>query len=261
MHVAQGRRHDLDLRMLLDDAVDHAEKGARIELGFRGHLRPGDAQAFLQVLLVADQHVDVLENPVEHRHGPRLPAGHVPQLGPVVQVERHHGAGRLGGLHAFHDDVRRRLGKRREDAAAMEPAHAAGEDFLPVEIARLEQAAGLVGAVVEDDGRTHAKAAVAIDRGHVRPAHPVVLETLVEGLHAHGADRAVDQLADGIIDHGRHDARLHAEAVRQVGRAVELAAAHVNPAFCRLAERHHPGVQTVDERPERNEVQRPPGKN
>ena len=99
-------------------------------------------------------------------------------------------------------------GQRGEDAAAVEPAHAAGEDVLPVEIARLELRAGFVAAVVEHHRRAHALAAVAVDRGHVRAVDAVVLEVLVEGLHAHRAHALGDQVADGIIHHGGGDAGL-----------------------------------------------------
>ena len=78
----------------------------------------------------------------------------------------------------------------------MEPAHAAGEDARPVEVAGLEQRAGLVGAVVEDDGRAHAVAAIAVDGGDVGAAHAVVLEPLVERRDAGLADAGLHQLAD-----------------------------------------------------------------
>ena len=79
------------------------------------------------------------------------------------------------------------FGERREDAAAVEPAHAAAEDRVPVEVARLQLRGGLVGAVVEDDRRAHAVAAIAVDGGHVRPADAVVLEALVERRDPHRA--------------------------------------------------------------------------
>ena len=49
-----------------DHLVDHAEEGAGIELRLRVHFRSGNAEALLQVLFVADQHVDVLHDAVEH---------------------------------------------------------------------------------------------------------------------------------------------------------------------------------------------------
>ena len=80
-------------------------------------------------------------------------------------------------------------------------------------------------------------AAVAVDGGDVRAGDAVVGEALVKRLDAHGPDALGDQVADGVIDHGRGDAGLHAEAVGQVGGDVELAAADVDLALVRLAER------------------------
>ena len=51
------------------------------------------------------------------------------------------------------------------------------------------------------------------------PGDAVVLEALVERRDAHGPHALGDQVADGVVDHGRGDAGLQAEAVRQVGRA------------------------------------------
>ena len=84
----------------------------------------------------------------------------------------------------------------------------------------------------------------------------VVLEVLVEGFDAHGADALGDQVADGVIHHRRGDARLHAEAVGEVGGDVKFAAADVNLALGRLAERDDAGVEPMDEGAERDEVQR-----
>ena len=137
----------------------------------------------------------------------------------------------------------------------MEPADAAREDGLPVEVARFEPRRSLVASVVEHHGRTHTLAAVAVDGGHVGAAHPVVLEAPVEGSHAHGPHPLRDQLPDRIVDHGARDARLEAEAVRQVGGGVELAPAHVDRALGGLAEGDHPRVQAVDERAQGQEVQ------
>src|SRR3954468_10890230 len=39
MHLAESRRNNLDLRMLLHHLTDHADKRARIELRFSGYLR------------------------------------------------------------------------------------------------------------------------------------------------------------------------------------------------------------------------------
>ena len=142
-----------------------------------------------------------------------------------------------------------------EDAAGMEPAHAAGEDPGPVEVAGLEQGAGLVRAVVEDDRRAHAVAAVAVDRGDIGPADAVVLEPFVERRHAGFAHAALHELADRVVDHGGGDAGLQSEAVGQAGGDVVFAAGDVDLERARLAERDHARVEPVHERTERQEIE------
>jgi len=88
------------------------------------------------------------------------------------------------------------------------------------------------------------------------PVTPFVLEPLIERLHAHGFDALGHQIADRVIHHRRRDAGIEAKAVRQVGRHIKFAAAHVNLAMCRLAERNNAGVQTMDQRAQRQKVQR-----
>ena len=79
---------------------------------------------------------------------------------------------------------------------------------------------------------------------------------LVERLYAHRAHALGDQLADRVIHHRGRDAGFQAETIGQVGGAIELAAADVNLAFGRLAERDDPRVQAVDQRAQRQEIQR-----
>jgi len=55
--------------------------------------------------------------------------------------------------------------------------------------------------------------------------------------------------------HGGGDAGLHAEAVRQVGGAIELAAGNVDQALGGFAEGDDAGIQAMDEGAERNEIQ------
>ena len=66
MHLAQRRGDDLHVRDFVDDAVDHVEEGAGIQLRPRGDLGTGDAQPLLQILFVPDEHVDVLDDPRQH---------------------------------------------------------------------------------------------------------------------------------------------------------------------------------------------------
>jgi hypothetical protein len=68
--------------------------------------------------------------------------------------------------------------------------------------------------------------------------------------------RSAISVADGVIHHGAGDAGVQAEAIGQVGGAVELAAADVDLAFGRLAERDDARVQTIHQRAQREEIQR-----
>ena len=109
------------------------------------------------------------------------------------------------------------------------------EDGLPIEVARLEHGAGFVGPVVKDHRSAHAVAAVAVDGGHVGAIDAVMLETLVERLHAHGPHAFGNQIADRVVHHGAGDTGLEPETVGEVGGAVEFAAAHVDLALGGLA--------------------------
>ena len=217
---------------------------------------PFDAEAFLQVLLIADQHVHVLDNPLHHRQGLFVAAPDVPEFLAEIEVEGRDGAGGFGGFHGFDDQRAGGFGQRGENAAAMEPAHARAENLLPVEIAGLEQRAGFVAAVVKHHGGAHAVALVAVHRGVVRAAHAVVLEFLVKWLHAHRPHALGNQVANGIIHQRRRDAGVQAEAVRKIGGAIELAAADVDVALGRLAKRDDARIEAVDERAEGQEIQR-----
>ena len=64
VHLAQGSGHDLHVRQLLHHVVHHAEEHAGIEFRFRRHFGAGNAEPFLQILFIADQHVDILDNAV-----------------------------------------------------------------------------------------------------------------------------------------------------------------------------------------------------
>ena len=141
----------------------------------------------------------------------------------------------------------------------MEPAHAAsacGEDRAPVEVAGLELRRCLVRPIVEHYGRAHTLAAIAVDRGHIGAVDAVVLEELVEWLHAHRFDALGDQIADGIIHHCRGDARLQAKTIGQIRGAVELAAADVNLTLRRFAEWHNARIETMYQRAKRDKIQR-----
>ena len=82
-----------------------------------------------------------------------------------------------------------------------------------------------------------------------------MFEMFVESLNSHRLYAFGNQIADGIVDHGRGDSSLQAKAVSQVGCAVEFAAADMDQAFRRLAERHDSGIQAMNQRPHGNEIQ------
>ena len=102
---AQRGSDNFDLGMLFGDLVDHCEEGAGIQFGFGGDLRTGDAEAHLQILFVADQDIDIFDNAIENGDSTVMAARDVPEFGAVVEVKRNDRAGRLGGFHAFNDQL------------------------------------------------------------------------------------------------------------------------------------------------------------
>ena len=237
------------------DAVDQREEGVRVKTRLACDLRPRDAQALLKVLFVSDQRIEMAGDAFDDLLAVLGAADGRPQLGAIIEVERRDGAGRLGCLHALDDQRGCGLGERGEDAAGMKPAHAAAENLRPVEITGLEQGAGFIRAVVEDDRRAHAVAAIAVNGGHIGPADAVVLEPFVERRHAGFPHAALDELADRIIDHCGRDACLHSEAIRETRSDVVFAAGDVNVDRPRLPERNHARVEPMHERTERQEIE------
>ncbi len=254
VHLAEGRGDDLHVGEFLHGLIDHREERGRIEFGGRLDVLALDAEPLLEVFLVADDDVDILHDAAEHIERLGVAAPDVPELGAVIEIERRDGTGRLRGAHGLDDEFTGRLGEGGEDAAAVEPTDARREDFLPVEVARLELAGGLVAAVVEHHRGAHALAAVAVHGGHVRAAHTVVLELLVVRLHAHRPNTFGDQVTDRVVDHRADDAGVEPEAVGEVGGDVELATADMDVAVVRLAERDDTRVKAVDESAQRQHV-------
>src|SRR5438874_2840162 len=190
-----------------------------------GDFRPLEAETLLQVLFVADEHIDVFNDAAQDLVRACCPALRLPQLLAVVEVERGDDAGLARGLHGLDDKLGSSGGERREDAAGVKPAHALGENALPIEVAGLELRGGLVAAVVEDDGSAGAEALVAIDSGHVGAAYAVVLEHLIHRLDAHGTDALVNEIPYGVIDHRAGDAGVELKAIGEIGGYIELATA------------------------------------
>ena len=90
-------------------------------------------------------------------------------------------------------------------------------------------------------------AAVAVDCGNVRPAHPVVLEAFIEWLDTHRPHSLGNQFADRIVHHRRRYSGPQAEAVRQIGGDVKLTAADMNLTFGRFAEGNDSRIKAVDQ--------------
>ena len=69
----QGGGDEFHVRVLIDHAVDELEERVGIELGLMGFdIDPGDAEALLQVFLVADEGIDIADDLLDHLH-PRAP--------------------------------------------------------------------------------------------------------------------------------------------------------------------------------------------
>ncbi len=99
-------------------------------------------------------------------------------------------------------------------------------------------------------------AAVAVHGGDIGAGDAVVLEALVEGSDAHRFHALGGEIADRIVDHGGGDSRSEAEAVGQIRSYIELAAADVDVAFGRFAKRYDAGVEAMNQRAQREEIQR-----
>src|SRR5437899_7676011 len=128
----------------------------------------------------------------------------------------------------------------------MEPAHAPGKNFVPVEVSRLETRRCLVRPVVENHRSAHAVTSVAVDGGNVRTADPIVLEALVEWFDSHRSDSLGNQFADWIIHHRRRYPGLQAEAVCQIGSDVVFAATDMNLTFGRFAKVNDARIEAMD---------------
>src|SRR5881394_1618987 len=110
----------------------------------------------------------------------------------------------------------------------MKPAHAVAKNRGPVDIAGLEARCRFVRSIVEDDWRTYAVTAIAVNRGEVWPGHAIVIEPFIKWLDAHGPDSRGDQFADRIFHHRGDNPGLEPKAVREIGRDVIFTTADVN---------------------------------
>src|SRR5205814_9181859 len=99
----------------------------------------------------------------------------------------------------------------------MKPAHAAREDRSPVKVTCLQLRGGFITTIVENDWRAYTVAAIAINCRDVWTIDAVMLESLIKRLNAHRSYALRHQLADGIVNHCRNDARSEERRVGQYG--------------------------------------------
>ena len=136
-----------------DHFLDHSYKDARIELRRLQPLVRG-CQYPLQVFLVADQHIDIFDNPAQRRLGASLSA----QMFAIWRgssVERNDGPGCSGSLHGL---TARRLPKQRgENTAAVEPAHAPEKISCQSKSPESEQRSGCWRGCKDDRRARHSR--------------------------------------------------------------------------------------------------------
>ena len=75
----------------------------------------------------------------------------------------------------------------------MKPANAAGKNFFPVKIARLQLGRRFVAAIIKHHRSPDALAAVAVNGGHIGPVDTVVFEIFVKRTNTHGFDAFSNQ--------------------------------------------------------------------
>ena len=175
---AQRRRDDGEVRELRGGLLDHSlgtspcRASAQVLASTPSTSRPRQAVKSSSLPIID---VDVPREPAVHLPRPLDPADPLPQARPVVEVVRDDGAVARGGGDRLGDDLRRRLGERREDAARMEPAHAERpEEVLPVDVAGPQLRRSRVAAVGHPEGAAHAEAALGEVEpvAHRRPRSP-----------------------------------------------------------------------------------------
>ena len=180
-----------------------------------------------------------------------MAAGNIPELRTIIQVERSHCARSLRGFHRFDDGLRRGFRQCRKDSAAVKPAHALFENFLPLKITRLQLRRRFVATIVKHHRRAHALPAVAVNGGHVGPVHAVVFEMFVKRLHAHGAHAFRDQIANRIFHHRGRNAGVEAKTIGEICGDVKFTAADVDIAVGRFAEGNNARIQPMHQRAQR----------
>ena len=255
---AQRRGHRDEVRIRVADPGHHLSEATRVELGqVLVDALDREAEGGAEVLLVAEHHVDERGQRAIHLAGAFLPADGLPQGRPVVEVVGDDGAVPAGGRHRLRGDVRRRLAERREDAAAVEPAGAfAGEDLVPVDVARPQLADGGVAPVGAADGAADAEASL----GEVEPVAHLAADTVVgDPAHVRLVDAALehqvlDEPADRVVGQRRDDRGPQPEAAAQAAGDVVLAAALADLETPRGGDAALAGIQPEHDLAEGDEV-------
>ena len=232
---AQRRRDRLEVRVDRHRLVDHLAEALDLE---RRHVLVDafdrDAERRREVLLVADHDVHVLRDLAVDRLRLLLSADRLPEARAVVEVIARHRAVLLGRLERLDRDLGRRLGKRREDAARVEPAHALlPEQRVPVDVAGLQLRDGRQPAV-----RAAARAAAAVaaldevEAVPDRAADAVVRHPLhVRDIDAALQHEVLDEASDGILRERRDRRRPETEAAPEAAHDVVFAAAFPDLEF------------------------------
>ena len=229
---AEGGADDAEVEVAGDDFFDHLFVGGGVEGCQVLAVDAFDLEAenFLEVLLVADEAIDVGHEVFGDGLG--FLAG--PEFGAEVEVVGSDGAVGFGFDEGFADGGGGGVGEGGHDAAGVEPAYAAlGEEGVEIHIGGLHMHGGGVAAVVEAEAAADAGA----DFGEVE-ADAVGLADAVEfrdsdggDVHADCAGVVEDDLAEGVIDQAGAPGGAKAEACEGVGDVVFAAA---NPDFQQL---------------------------
>ena len=228
VRLAQGRRDEREVGVAVEDLPVEALVGGDVEVRMR-LVDPLErvAERRREVLLVAEQDVDLLDElPVGlgRRFGT---AARLPQRRAVVEVERDDRPVTACGGHRLERERRGVRRERREDPAAVEPAGAAvAEDRVPVDVSRLHRRRRRVSAIRGPESRPDAEAALDEVQA-VADASPdaVVGEPRdVRGVDASLEDQVLEQAADRVVGERRDDRGAEPEAPAEPARDVVLAA-------------------------------------
>ena len=206
--LAQGRRHEREVRVVGEHSGVHALVRSRIQvrISVRSFVEP-EAEGGGEVLLIPEEHVDQADEAAIGQGGCRRAAASLPERRPVIEVERHDRAVAARCGHRLQRDVGGIVGKRREDPAAVEPARSvATEGAIPVHVARPElrgRGAATIGAA---EGSPNAEAALnevqpvphaSADTVVGHPAHVGLVDTaLQDQIFEQPPDRVVRERGD-----------------------------------------------------------------